>query len=144
VLQFYAHRLAEPDRYLLAAVCLFARPVPAQAVLALAAHEAFGGRLAGWTPAMVQAAARDRLSGLAACHPDGTISAHPLVRGTFRPLVMDAAQAAAGTALTGIPDGVVTSRADALRVVEAIELLTDAGQWQAADSMFHARGPPAG
>jgi len=139
VLEFYAARLAEPDRYLLAAICLFARPVPAQAVLAVAAHEAFGGRLAGWTPAMAEAAVRDRLGGLATCHPDGTLSAHPLVRGTFRPLVMDAAPAAAGTALSGIPDGLVTSRADALRVVEAIELLLDAGQWQAADSMFQAR-----
>jgi tetratricopeptide (TPR) repeat protein len=139
VLQFYADRLAEPDRYLLAAVSLFARPVPAQAVLAVAAHQAFGGRLAGWTPAMVQAAARDRLGGLAACHPDGTISAHPLVRGTFRPLVMDAAQAAADTALTGMPDGLATSRADALRVVEVIELLADAGQWQTADDMFKTR-----
>jgi hypothetical protein len=34
----------------------------------------------------------------------------------------------------------VTTRADALRVVEAIELLLDAGQWQAADSMYQARG----
>jgi hypothetical protein len=50
VLGFYADRLAEPDRYLLAAVSLFARPVGAEAVLAVAAHEAFGGRLAGWTP----------------------------------------------------------------------------------------------
>jgi tetratricopeptide (TPR) repeat protein len=140
VLEFYADRLSEPDRYLLAAVCLFARPVPALAVLAVAAHEAFGGRLAGWTPAMAEAAIRDRLGGLAACHPDGTISAHPLVRGAFRPLVMDAAPAAAETALTGLPDGLLTSRADALRVVEAIELLADAGQWQAADSMYRARG----
>ena len=91
VLEFYAARLAEADRYLLAAVSLFARPVTAEAVLAVAAHEAFGGRLAGWTPAMVQAAVRDRLAGLASWHPDGTISAHPLVRDTFRPLVLDAA-----------------------------------------------------
>ena len=56
VLEFYTSRLAEPDRYLLAAVSLFARPVPAEAVLAVAAHEVFGSRLAGWTPAMVQAA----------------------------------------------------------------------------------------
>jgi tetratricopeptide (TPR) repeat protein len=109
-------------------------------VQAVAAHEAFGGRLAGCSPAMVQAAVRGRLGGLATCHLDGTISAHPLVRGTFRPLVLDAAPAAAGTALTGIPDGLVTTRADALRVVEAIELLLDAGQWQAANSMYEARG----
>ena len=139
VLEFYAARLAEPERYLLAAVSLFARPVPAQAVLAVAGHDVFGGRLAGWTPAMAEAAVRDRLGGLASWHPDGTISAHPLVRGTFRPLVMDAARAAADTALTGLPEGMVTSRADGLRVVEAIELLLDARQWQAADSMYQAR-----
>jgi SIR2-like protein len=84
VLGFYADRLAEPDRYLLAAVCLFARPVEAGAVLAVAAHEVFGGRLAGWTPAMAEAA-------------------------------------------------------DALRVVEAIELLLDAGHWQPADDLYRNR-----
>ena len=139
VLGFYAGRLAEPDRYLLAAVSLFARPVPAGAVLAVAGHEAFAGRLAGWTPATVQAAIRDRLGGLASWHPDGTISAHPLVRDTFRPLVMAAAETAAEAALVGLPAGTVTSRADALRVVEAVELLLDAGQWQAADGMYQSR-----
>ena len=104
VLTFYADRLTEPDRYLLAAISLFARPVPADAVLAVARHEMFGDRLAGQTPAMVQAAIRDRLSGLASWHPDGTISAHPLVRDTFRPLAMDAAATAAETSLAGLPD----------------------------------------
>jgi tetratricopeptide (TPR) repeat protein len=139
VLEFYAARLAEPDRYLLAAVSLFTRPVSAQAVLAVTAHEVFGTLLADWTPAMVQAAVRGRLAGLASWHPDGTISAHPLVRDTFRPLVMDAAQTAAETALAGMPDGTVTSRADALRVVEVIELLLDAAQWQPANDMYQAR-----
>ncbi len=118
---------------------LFARPVPPEAVLAVAAHEVFGGRLAGWTSAMVQAAVRDRLGGLASWHPDGTISAHPLVRDTFRPLVMAAAGTAAETSLAGLPTGTVASRADALRVVEAIELLLDAGQWQPADDMYRNR-----
>ncbi len=86
VLGFYAGQLAEADRYLLAAVSLFTRPVTAAAVLAVAAHEVFGGRLAGWTAGMVEAAVRERLAGLAAWHPDATISAHPLVRDTFRPL----------------------------------------------------------
>ena len=139
VLEFYAARLAEADRYLLAAVSLFARPVSAGAVLAVAAHEVFGARLAGWTPAMAQEAVRGRLGGLASWHPDGTISAHPLVRDTFRRLVMDAAGAAAQTALAGMPEGKVASRADALRVVEVIELLLDAGQWQPADDMYRAR-----
>ncbi len=139
VLRFYADRLPEPDRYLLAAVSLFARPVKAGAVLAVAGHEAFGDRLAGWTPAMAEAAVRDRLGGLASWHPDGTISAHPLVRDTFRPLVMEAADTAAGTALAGLPAGDVTTRTDALRVVEAIELLLEAGHWQPADDLYMSR-----
>jgi len=53
--------LAEADRYLLAAVSLFTRPVTAGAVLAVAEHEAFGDRLAGWTPGMVQATVPERL-----------------------------------------------------------------------------------
>jgi tetratricopeptide (TPR) repeat protein len=139
VLEFYASRLTEADRYLLAAVSLFARPVSAEAVLAVADHEAFEGRLAGWTLGTVQAAVRDRLAGLATWHPDGTISAHPLVRDTFRPLALQAANAAADTSLTGLPRGEVTSRADALRVTEAIELLLDAGQWQPADNLVQSR-----
>jgi tetratricopeptide (TPR) repeat protein len=135
MLQFYAGRLSEPDRYLLAAVSLFARPVPPDAIIAVAAHEAFAGRLAEWTQAMIEAAVRDRLGGLASWHPDRTISAHPLVRDTFRPLVMAAAGTAAETSLAGIPAGRVNSWADALQVVEVIELLLDAGQWQPADDI---------
>ena len=136
VLDFYADRLSEPDRYLLAAVSLFARPVPALAIIAVGAHEVFGDRLARWTPAMIEAAVRDRLGGLASWHPDGTISAHPLVRDTFRRIVLAAAGTAAETSLAGLPAGKVTSRADALRVVEAIELLLDAGQWQPANDIY--------
>jgi tetratricopeptide (TPR) repeat protein len=139
VLEFYADRLGESDRYLLAAVSLFARPVETHAVLVVAGHEAFGSRLAGWTPAMVREAVRDRLSGLATWHPDGTISAHPLVRDTFRRLGMDAANTVAATTLTGLSAGRVTTREDALRVVEAIELLLDAGLWKAADDMHTSR-----
>jgi tetratricopeptide (TPR) repeat protein len=139
VLEFYAARMAEPDRYLLAAVSLFARPVPADAVLAVAAHAVFGSRLAGWTPGMMRAAVTGRLGGLASWHPDGTISAHPLVRDTFRRLVLDAAGTAAETSLAELPRGKVTSRADALRVVEAIELLLDAEQWQPADDLYENR-----
>ncbi|HEV3289177.1 MAG TPA: hypothetical protein VG123_09300, partial [Streptosporangiaceae bacterium] len=144
VLEFYASRLAEPDRYLLAAISLFARPVPAEAVLTVASHQVFGARLAGWTPAGVQVAVTGRLGGLASWHPDGTVSAHPLVRDAFRRLVLDAAGTAAETSLAGLPAGTVTSRADALRVVEAVELLLDAGQWQVADDMFTNRSgqPP--
>jgi tetratricopeptide (TPR) repeat protein len=144
VLDFYATRLSEPDRYLLAAISLFARPVQAEAALAVTAHEAFAGRLAGWTPATVRDAVRGRLSGLASWHPDQTISAHPLVRDTFRRLVLAAAGAAAETALAGLPDGTVASRADALQVVEVIELLLDAGHWQPADDLFRARSDDGG
>jgi hypothetical protein len=139
VLRFYADRLSEPDRYLAAAVSLFARPVPAEAVLAVAGHEAFAGRLAGWTPARAQTAVRNRLGGLITSHPDGTISAHPLVRDTFRSLVMDAADMATDATLTGVPAGIVTRSADGLRVVEAIELLLDAGQWRSAHGLYQAR-----
>jgi hypothetical protein len=144
VLQFYGDRLAEPGRYLLAAVSLFARAVSAETVLTVAGHEVFGARLAGWTPAMVRATVRTRLAGLASWHADGTVSAHPLVRDTFRRLVMDAAAATAETALAGMPEGRVTSRADALRMVEAIELLLDAGQWRSADDIFQARSGSSG
>jgi len=88
---------------------------------------------------MVQAAVRERLAGLATWHPDGTISAHPLVRDSFRPLALPAAATAADTSLAGIPEGTVASRADALRVTEAIELLLDAGQWLPADDLYRAR-----
>lgn len=134
-----AHDSPEAVVEMLAGVSLFTRPVTAAAVLAVAAHEAFGGRLAGWTPGMVQAAVRDRLTGLATWHPDATITAHPLVRDTFRPLALPAAASAADTSLTGLPRGKVTSRADARRVTEAIELLIDAGQWQPADDLYTSR-----
>ena len=139
VLEFYAGKLTEQDRYLLAAVSLFAGPVDAATVLTVAGHEVFDSRLAAWTPAMVRDAVRGRLGGLATWHPDGTISAHPLVRDTFRSLVMDAADAAVEVALTGIPAGKVTNRTDALRVVEAIELLLDADHWESANDIYMAR-----
>jgi tetratricopeptide (TPR) repeat protein len=139
VLEFYAARLGEADRYLLAAVSLFTRPVTADAVLAVAEHEAFGGRLAGWTPSMVRATVRDRLAGLANWHPDGTVSAHPLVRDAFRPLALPAAATAADTTLTGLPEGTATSRVQALLVTEAIELLLEADQWEPANDLYLSR-----
>ena len=141
VLRFSADRLSEPDRYLAAAVSLFARPVSPGAVLTVAQHPAFGGRLDHWTTAMVETAVRDRLGGLLSWHPDGTtVSAHPLVRDAFRPLVLEAAGVAAAASLASLPAGHVTGRADALRVVEAIELLLDAEQWESADDLFRHRG----
>jgi len=144
VLQFYADRLSEPDRYLVAAVSLFARPVPVKAVLTVAAHEALSGHLARWNQARLVDEVRNRLGGLVSLHPDGTLSAHLLVREHFRPLVLDASLVAADTVLADLPEGQVGTRADALRVVEVIELLLDAGQWEAADDMYRGRsGKPS-
>jgi len=139
VLRFYAERLSEPDRYLVAAVSLFARPVPIEAVVTVARHDAFSGHLADWTQARVMATVRDRLGGLVSLHPDGALSAHPLVRDNFRPLVLGAAQEAADAVLADLPEGKVGNRADALRVVEVIELLLDANQWEAADGLYGGR-----
>lgn len=141
VLQFYADRLTEADRALIAIVGLFQRPVPVTTVLVLGDQEPLGARLSGWTPARVQEAVRQRLSGLLSWHPGGTLSAHPLVRGAFRPLVLtgDAAQLTADTTLSDLPAGTVTTREDALRVVEMIELLLDADQWEAAHQLHNDR-----
>jgi hypothetical protein len=138
-LRFYADRLAEDDRYLVAAVALFAHPVTPEAILTVATHASFGGKLDGWTPQQVQHAARHRLAGLLSWHPDGTLSAHPLVRDTFRPLALGAAAAAVEATLTGVPAGAITNREDGLRVVEAIELLLDADHWQAANDLYRNR-----
>jgi tetratricopeptide (TPR) repeat protein len=139
VLRFYASRLPEADRYLVAVVGLFAHPVPPAPVLTVAQHPSFVGRLAAWTPQQVQAAARQRLAGLLSWHPDGTLSAHPLVRDTFRPLALGVAEVAADATLTEVPEGRIKNREDGLRVVEAIELLLDADQWRAADKLYTGR-----
>jgi tetratricopeptide (TPR) repeat protein len=138
VLGFYADRLPEPDRYLVAGVGLFAHPVTPDAVLTVARHASFGSRLDGWAAQRVQAAARERLAGLLSWHSDGTLSAHPLVRESFRPLVLDAAEVAADVTLSEVPAR-IASREDGLRVVEAIELLLDADQWQAANDLHAGR-----
>ena len=78
VLRFYAARLAEDDRYLLAAVSLFTRPVAARALLAVAGHEVLGSRLAGWSEGTCADRGRDRLAGCPRGYPGRTISAHPL------------------------------------------------------------------
>jgi tetratricopeptide (TPR) repeat protein len=139
VLQFYADRLSNQDKYLLAAVSLFTRPVSAASVLAVAGHGAFAGRLADWTLRDVETAARERLAGLVSWHQNGTISVHPLVRDTFRRLVLGAAEAAAEIALAGATAGEIVSQSDALRVVEAMELLLEAGEWHSADGIYIRR-----
>jgi hypothetical protein len=139
VLRFYSKRLGEPHRYLVAAVSLFPRPIPAETIIAVSKDKAFGDRLAGWTPAGVIAEVRDRLSGLISVLPDGTLSAHPLVRDTFRPLVMEASEIAADIVLAGLPGGQLSTRQEALQLIEVIEMLTVAGKWQAADQLYIGR-----
>jgi hypothetical protein len=139
VLAYYADRLTEADRWLVAIVALFQTPIPTQTVLG--GHYALGAPLAGRSPGWVEQAARQRLTGLLSWHPDRTLTAHPLVRDAFRPLALtgDTAQLASDTTLAALPAGILTSRADAARVVEMIELLLDADQWTAADDLYQAR-----
>jgi tetratricopeptide (TPR) repeat protein len=139
VLNFYAARLTEPDRYLVAAVALFAHPITPHAVLTVANHDTFADHLAGWTSMDIEAAASDRLAGLLSWHADGTLSAHPLVRDVFRPLALGVAQVAAAVTLSDIPEGTITTREQGPALVEAIELLLDADQWQAANDMYRNR-----
>jgi hypothetical protein len=137
VLQFYAKRLSVPDRMLVALVSLFSRPVPAATALAVGSGEALGHSFAGWTLAHIEAVARGPLTGLLTWHPNASISAHPLVRETFRPLVLtgDTARLASNVALADLPARPVFSHDEALRVVEMIELLLEADQWSAADEL---------
>jgi tetratricopeptide (TPR) repeat protein len=139
VLQFYANRLTEPDRYLVAALSLFTRPVHPTAILAVAEHEIFSGRLTSWTRQKIEEVVHSHLAGLVTQHSDGTMSAHPLVRDTFRPLAIGAAHLAVNATLTDIPSSEVTDREAALRVTEAIELLLDASAWPDADGLYSGR-----
>jgi tetratricopeptide (TPR) repeat protein len=139
VLRFYSSRLPEADRYLLAAIALFARPVSPESVLVVAENAVFANRLDGWDPPRVRAAALGRLAGLLSWHTDGTVSAHPLVRDTFRPLAMGAAEVASSVALTGLPAGTIAGPEDGLRVVEAIELLVEANRWTSAHDLYTNR-----
>ena len=51
---------------------------------------------------------------------------------------MSAAEVAADATLSGVPER-IASREDGLRVVEAIELLLDADQWEAANDLHSGR-----
>jgi len=137
VLQFYADRLGAPERMLVAVVSLFSRPVPATTALALGNAGPLSRSFAGWTVTDIEAAARGPLAGLLTWHHNGSISAHPLVRETFRPLALsgDTALLASDVALADLPARPVVSYNEALRVVEMIELLLEAGQWTAADEL---------
>jgi len=107
-------------------------------VLTLGGHEALRTTLAGRDTGWVEQAARQRLAGLLSWHPDHTLTAHPLVRDAFRPsaLTGDTARLASDTALADLPSGWLTSRANAVRVVEMIELLLDADQWTTAHGLY--------
>jgi tetratricopeptide (TPR) repeat protein len=137
VLQFYAERLSASDRMLVAVVSLFSRPVSVETILALGNSHALDRSFAGWAPAQVEAVTRGPLAGLLTWHPDRSISAHPLVRDTFRPLALtgDTALLASDIALADLPARPVFSHDEALRVVEMIELLLEADQWAAADEL---------
>jgi tetratricopeptide (TPR) repeat protein len=139
ILQFYADQLTVADRILVGVVSLFARPVPVAAVLAVGNSEMLSRPFCGWTADNVESAARGPLAGLLTWHPDGSVSAHPLVRDTFRPTALtgDTAQLASEIVLADLPTAPVASDADALRVVEMIELLLDAGQWEAAERLHY-------
>jgi tetratricopeptide (TPR) repeat protein len=139
VLQFYSERLSVPDRLLVAVVSLFTRPVAVESVLALGDSQILGHPFAGWTATDVEATARGALSGLLTWQLDDTISAHPLVRDAFRPLVLtgDTALLASDVALADLPKQPVVSYDEAMRVTEMIELLLDAGQWKVADRLHY-------
>ena len=141
VLRFYADCLNEADRQLVAIVSLFQRPVTTAAILTLGKEDSLRAPLSGWSAADVEQAVRQRLSGLLTWHSGSTVSAHPLVRDAFRPLVLTGAtaQRASSIALVDLPDGVVRSREDGLRVVEMIELLLEADEWEAAHELSRAR-----
>ena len=132
VLHFYGNKLPEADRFLMAAVSLLPNPATASSIAAVAKHPVFAGRLDSWAEPQIEAAARNRLPGLLYCRPDGTLSAHPLVRDAFRPLALGAAHMAANIAMNDAP---ATSYGPAwwLRFVEVIELLAEAGLWKQAD-----------
>ncbi|MGB2711925.1 MAG: SIR2 family protein [Conexibacter sp.] len=141
VLAFYRDRLSREDQQLAGIVALFQRPIEVANVLQLGANEKLGAPLKGWTRHQVETAVRQRLTGLLSWHSGGTISAHPLIRDAFRPLVLTGAAAhqVLDVALAKLPEGAVESREDALRVVEMVELLIDADEWHAADDLYAAR-----
>ena len=146
VLAFYANRLAEEDVALVAIVALFQRPVSAQVVITLRSYARFGAVLASWSIADAQAAAQQRLSGLLSWHGTADLSAHPLVRDAFRPRVLTAysARLVSELELADVPDGELRTREQARHLVEIIELLLDAGEWNDADELYRARAGNGG
>jgi SIR2-like domain len=141
VLRFYADRLSPTDRQLVALVSLFQRPVSPEAILKVGLDPKVGAPLAGCDRLYIESAVRQKLTGLLQWHGAGSVSAHPLVRDSFRPLALTSASAhlASSVALEGVPSGAVTRRDDALRIVEMIELLLEADEWTAAHQLYEGR-----
>jgi SIR2-like domain len=141
VLRFYAERLSSSDIHLVALTSMFQGAMPCATILRLGADPVLGGHLDGWTSREIEVAVRQRLVGLLTWLPSGRVSAHPLVRDAFRPLVLTgaAAQVASDLVLSAMPGGELVSRDDAYRFVEVVELLLDAAEWEAADNLFRER-----
>jgi tetratricopeptide (TPR) repeat protein len=139
VLGYYADRLHANDRQVVAVVSLFQRPITPQTVLVMLAAD--GDQATTPTEDDVESAVRQRLAGLLTWHSNRTISAHPLVRDSFRALALTPASArlASSIALADVPSGQVETRDDAERIVEMIELLLQAGEWTAASELYRAR-----
>ena len=140
VLGFYAARLAEADRYLLAAVSLFARPVPARRCWRWPRMRRSATGWPGGPRRMVQAAVTGP-AGRAGLLAPGRDHLRPSPGPGHLPAAWSWTPPAPPPRppWPGCRPGRVTSRADALRVVEAIELLLDAGQWQPADDLYRNR-----
>jgi tetratricopeptide (TPR) repeat protein len=141
VLRFYAGRLSESDRMLVAIVSLFQQPIQAQTILSLGSHSSLKKGLAGWTIEDVEVASRQRLAGLVSWRSDGYVSAHPLVRDVFRSMVLSGqtAHLVSEVTLRSMPTGPVRSAEEAQRIVEIIELLLESGEWKAAQELYRSR-----
>jgi tetratricopeptide (TPR) repeat protein len=141
VLNFYAQRISSADRVLISIIALFPRPVPADAILALGSGDIFGRALADWSLSTIERTVRQNLNGLLAWYGNETVSTHPLVRDAFRSDVLspDQAREVSSVQIRGVPLGEVQSRDHALAIVEAIELLLEAGLWKEADALYKSR-----
>jgi hypothetical protein len=140
VLRFYAERLSKPECMLVALVSLFQRPVNVETILLVGQNAQIDALPSDMDAAGVESAVRQHLDGLLTWHHDAMISAHPLVRDTFRPLVLtsNTAHVVRDVSLVDL-DGVVTDRDQGREVVDVIELLIDSGELGAADDVYTAR-----
>ncbi len=141
VLDFYSGGLNPLDRQLVALVSLFQRPVPVDTIVTLAERIGITEGRRPLDAQAVETAARQRLHGVLGWHPNGSLSAHPVVRDRFRLLALSPANAAivSEIELAGMPKGSIHSYAQALSLVETIELLLDAGDVGAADAIWMGR-----